>query len=1225
MNTRIFIEKRPDFDIESQQLLQEVSSYLSIEQLKIYTVYDLFDTSEEELDNVINNVLADPVTDIVHREKPVGKMAFAVEYLPGQYDQRADSATQCAQLLHAGTQLTIKSGKYIVLSGADANAVERLKSLYINEVESREKDLEILDLPKTKTPKDIKECANFINLSKEAIETYVEEKALAMDVEDLLFIQDYFKKENRNPTETELAVLDTYWSDHCRHTTFLTELSEIEISGQFEQLIQSILERYLEMRKVLGREKRPVTLMDLAVIVAKYLHKEGKLDDLVISDEINACTIEIPVMVNGKEEDWLLLFKNETHNHPTEIEPFGGASTCIGGAIRDPLSGRAFVYQAMRVTGASDITEPLSATLEGKLPQKKITQESAYGYSSYGNQIGLATTHIAEIYDEGYKAKRMEVGMVVGAVPKDWVRREKPQTGDKIILLGGKTGRDGVGGATGSSKEHDVDAIKDMSTEVQKGNAVEERKIQRFFRNKTVAQLIKKCNDFGAGGVSVAIGELADGLDINLDKVPVKYQGLNGTELAISESQERMAVVVDEKDVATFKALAHEENLQATVVAEVTDTHHLRMYWRGDKIVDLDRDFLDTNGVQKKAKASLGNPKGANPFEEKTAFSEENIKQFFGSLNGGSQKGLSLLFDSSIGTSTVLMPYGGAYQETPAEGSVQKLPMLGKDKTETVSIASWGYHPKVSSWSTLHGGAYAVVESIAKVIAMGGKYEKIRFSFQEYFQRLGDKPENWGLPLGALLGAFAMQDAFELGAIGGKDSMSGTFHDLNVPPTLISFAVATENMKNIVSSEFKTAGEHIYLLKHEPMADFMPDTEQLKAKYTLLNEQMQKGNITSAMTVKDGGVVATLAKMSFGNRIGFEVNNEATSMDLSIGSIVFSTNEELNVDAFIYLGKTTDSNKFVFENEELSRCPIMHSYQRTFDEVFPRKNRAKGKVKYPLSEKKIHFQPKGIASPKVLIPVFPGTNCEYDTQRVFEREGAKTEFVVFNNQNSKAVLESIQRLEKGMASAQILMFSGGFSAGDEPDGSAKYIVSVLRNQTISNAIHQFLAKDGLILGICNGFQALMKSGLLPYGDMRTLTEQSPTLTFNSMGQHLSTMVDVRIGSVASPWLYNDKVGDIYTIPISHGEGRFYADEETVKSLYTNGQVATQYVDKDGNATMKTLYNPNGSAGAIEGVISPCGKIFGRMGHPERYEDGLFKNIPTARYHNIFKNGVEALK
>lgn len=1225
MNVRIFVEKRPDFAVESQKLQKELTAFSSLTELKIYTVYDLFDIEEYEIKGIVENVLTDAVTDIVYKEKPNAEQSLAVEYLPGQYDQRADSAMQCVRLLYPETKVVIKSGKLLTFQGVSESEFDKIKAYCINEVESREKNLEELSIQDAKAPETIQLIDGFADFDAEHIKTYVQEHSLAMDTEDLLFVQDYFKKENRNPTQTELAVLDTYWSDHCRHTTFLTELSEIQISGEFEQLIQSILERYLEMRKALGREKRPVTLMDLAVIVAKYLHKEGKLEDLVISDEINACTIEIPVTVNGKEENWLLLFKNETHNHPTEIEPFGGASTCIGGAIRDPLSGRAFVYQAMRVTGAADVTEPLNATLEGKLPQKKITKEAAHGYSSYGNQIGLATTHISEIYDEGYKAKRMEVGMVVGAVPKDWVRREKPQAGDQIILLGGKTGRDGVGGATGSSKEHDVDAIKDMSTEVQKGNAVEERKIQRFFRSKTVTQLIKKCNDFGAGGVSVAIGELADGLDINLDKIPVKYHGLNGTELAISESQERMAVVVEAKDVETFKALAHKENLQATVVAEVTDSNHLRMYWRGDKIVDLDRDFLDTNGVQKTTKASLGASLGANPFEETTAFSEENITQFFESLNGGSQKGLSLLFDSSIGTSTVLMPYGGAYQETPAEGSVQKLPMLGKDRTETVSIASWGYHPKVSSWSTLHGGAYAVVESIAKVVAMGGQYQKIRFSFQEYFQKLGNKPENWGLPLGALLGAFAMQDAFELAAIGGKDSMSGTFHDLHVPPTLISFAVVTENVKNIISSEFKTAGAYIYLLKHDPKPDFMPDAEQLKAKYSLLTKKIHQGNVSAAMTVKDGGIVATLAKMSFGNRIGFEVNSNATSMDLSIGSIVFATNEKCDDDAFVYLGKTTDSNKFVFGNEELSRCPIMHAYQRTFDEVFPRKNRAKGKVKYPLSEKKIHFQPQGVARPKVLIPVFPGTNCEYDTQRAFEREGADTEFVVFNNQNPTAILESIQQLEKGIASAQILMFSGGFSAGDEPDGSAKYIVSVLRNQTISNAIHQFLAKDGLVLGICNGFQALMKSGLLPYGDMRTLTEQSPTLTFNSMGQHLSTMVDVRIGSVASPWLYNDKVGDIYTIPISHGEGRFYADEETVKSLYTNSQVATQYVDKDGNATMKTLYNPNGSAGAIEGVISPCGKILGRMGHPERYEDGLFKNIPTARYHNIFKNGVEALK
>lgn len=1223
MSVRIFVEKRADFDIESQKLQKELSAFSKIKQLKIFTIYDLFETSEQEAKGIVQNVLTDAVTDIVHWEMPRVEQSFAVEYLPGQYDQRADSAMQCARLLYPETKVIIKSGKLITVEGAED--LEQIKAFCINAVEAREKDLRQLELQKAKEPEAVKNIEGFTDFSEAEIAIYVKENGLAMDAADLLFVQDFFKKEQRNPTETELAVLDTYWSDHCRHTTFLTELTEIQTAGQFEKTIQSILGRYLEMRKDLGRENRPVTLMDLAVIVAKYLQKHGKLDDLVISEEINACTIEIPVDVDGKQEDWLLLFKNETHNHPTEIEPFGGASTCIGGAIRDPLSGRAFVYQAMRVTGAADVLEPYAATLKGKLPQKKITQEAAHGYSSYGNQIGLATTHISEIYDEGYKAKRMEVGMVVGAVPKDWVRRETPQAGDIVVLLGGKTGRDGCGGATGSSKEHNTDAIKDMSAEVQKGNAVEERKIQRFFRNESVTKLIKKCNDFGAGGVSVAIGELADGLDIDLDKVPVKYDGLNGTELAISESQERMAVVVDAGDVAKFQQLASDENLEATVVAEVTDTNHLRMYWRGNKIVDLNRAFLDTNGVQKQANAIVGNGTGKNPFEEKHNFSKDNLEAFFASLNGGSQKGLSLLFDSSIGTSTVLMPYGGYFQDTPAEGSVQKLPMQGKAKTETVSIASWGYHPKVSSWSTLHGGAYAVVESIAKVVAMGGDYHKIRFSFQEYFRKLGEDPKNWGLPLGALLGAFAMQDAFELAAIGGKDSMSGSFHELNVPPTLISFAVATENVKHIISSEFKNEGEYIYLLKHDALADFMPNVEQLKANFSLLTNWIRRGKIAATMTVKDGGVAATLAKMSFGNKIGFDVTDVAKSMDLSIGSIVISSKEELTDEALTYLGRTVDSTKFVFGSEVISRCPILHASQKAFGEVFPAKNDAKGKIAYPLSEKKIHFQPQGIPRPKVLIPVFPGTNCEYDTQRAFEREGATTEFVVFNNQNPQAITESILRLEKGLNNAQILMLSGGFSAGDEPDGSAKYIVSVLRNSTISTAVQGLLERNGLILGICNGFQALVKSGLLPYGDMRTLTETSPTLTFNSMGQHLSTMVDVRVASTASPWFYGDKVGEIYTIPISHGEGRFYADEQTVKSLYENGQVATQYVNKDGNATMKTLYNPNGSAGAIEGVLSPCGKIYGRMGHPERYEDGLFKNIPTAKYHNIFKNGVEALK
>lgn len=1226
MNTRIFVEKRADFSVESQKLEKEVQSFLPrVTQLKVYTIYDIFSTNEKELEIIISNVLTDAVTDIVHREKPETTVSFAVEYLPGQYDQRADSAMQSVRLLYPDSQTIIKSGRFISVEGIDISELGKIKTYCINEVEAREKDLSKLTLQKSKTPDSVKVLEGFTKFAETQIEDYVKENGLAMDKNDLLFIQNFFKKENRNPTETELAVLDTYWSDHCRHTTFFTELTDIEVTGQFSSTINSILERYMDMRKTLGREHKPITLMDLAVIVAKDLQKQGKLNDLVVSEEINACTIEVPVDVNGEEQDWLLLFKNETHNHPTEIEPFGGASTCIGGAIRDPLSGRAFVYQAMRVTGAANVKESLSETIKGKLPQKKITQEAAHGYSSYGNQIGLATTHISEIYDEGYKAKRMEVGMVVGAVPKDWVRRETPQKGDKIVLLGGKTGRDGCGGATGSSKEHNTDAIKDMSAEVQKGNAVEERKIQRFFRNKEVTQLIKKCNDFGAGGVSVAIGELADGLDINLDKVPVKYKGLNGTELAISESQERMAVVVEDKDVVLFQKFADKENLEATVVAEVTDSNRLRMYWKGNKIVDLDRTFLDTNGVAKQSQAILGDSNGENPLKEQIEFNKENIEEYFSSLTGGSQKGLSLLFDSTIGTSTVLMPYGGKYQDTPAEGSVQKLPMQGRDRTNTVSIATWGYHPRISSWSTLHGGAYAVVESIAKVVAMGGDYRKIRFSFQEYFRKLGTEAKNWGLPLGSLLGAFAMQDYFELAAIGGKDSMSGTFHDLHVPPTLISFAVASEDVNNVVSAEFKKEGEYIYLLPHKPKNDFMPDTDLLKANYSLLTDLIRIGKVSAAMTVKDGGIAATLAKMSFGNKLGFEVNTKGASLDLSIGSIVLSTKEKIENEALVYLGQTVDSNKFVYGHETISRCPLLHAYQKTFDSVFPRKNGDKGKVKYLLSEKNIHIQPQGIAKPKVLIPVFPGTNCEYDTQRAFEREGAETEFIVFNNQNPQAVLESIEALRKGLDTAQILMMSGGFSAGDEPDGSAKYIVSVLKNPKIAEAIHKLLQRQGLILGICNGFQALIKSGLLPHGDMRTLTKDSPTLTFNSMGQHLSTMVDVRVASVASPWFSEDRVGDVYTIPISHGEGRFYANENIVSSLYENGQVATQYVNKDGEATMKTLYNPNGSAGAIEGVFSPCGQIYGRMGHPERYEEGLLKNIPTARYHNIFRNGVNALK
>ncbi|PQL95169.1 phosphoribosylformylglycinamidine synthase [Apibacter adventoris] len=1223
MDKRIFIEKRDNFDWESQNLFSELKLiYPLITSLKVYLIYDLFTISEQDFQKSLFNVFVDKVTDILHINNPAKNTHFAVEYLPGQYDQRADSAQQLIAVLTGNTSCVVRTAKLYDIQGIED--ISSIKKYLINSVDSKEKDLNILINTKSEKPISIKKYEGFMNFNDSQLTEFYKQQGLAFDLDDLKFIQKHFSQIQRDPTETELKVLDTYWSDHCRHTTFMTELTDIRFEGNFKETLEKIFSQYLKLRKELNREHKPINLMDLATIVGKYFRQTGKLKDLIVSDEINACTIEVNVDVNGKEEPWYLLFKNETHNHPTEIEPFGGASTCIGGAIRDPLSGRAFVYQAMRVTGAGNPLESFDKTLPNKLPQRKIVQKAADGFSSYGNQIGLATTHISEIYDEDYKAKRMEVGMVVGAVPQDWVRREKPIEGDKVIVLGGKTGRDGIGGATGSSKVHDEKSIHTMSAEVQKGDAVQERKIQRFFRNKKVIQLIKKCNDFGAGGVSVAIGELAEGLEINLDVLPTKYEGLNGTELAISESQERMAVVVDPKDVNTFIELAEKENILAVEVAKVTSDKTLKMYWKGNKIVDLSRDFLDTHGSAKtqEAHVKIKNQLFQN---KKILLTQDYLKKELSSLEHCSQKGLIEKFDNSVGRSTVLMPLGGKNQLTPAEGSVQTLP-IQKGKTNTVSLATWGFSPQIAKNSPLHGGAYAVVESVAKVVALGGDYKKIRFSFQEYFERLGTDPEKWGKPLSALLGAIQAQLAFECAAIGGKDSMSGTFKELNVPPTLISFACAIGDKNHIISPELKEKNNRIYLFKHLPLEDEMPNYTQLKKIYSWIHEQILHKKIVSVKTIKNSHPAVELAKMSIGNDLGVEVDIE--NEIYTIGSLLFESTEKLIYPEIYEIGKVIHEPILKINSQNFILDELKNSFKDTLEPIFATEIPIIKQIqKYNIPKKEPKNNPfikKNIEKPKVVIPVFPGTNCEYESIKAFEEEGAGVTSVLINNLNLTKLNNSIQVFEKELQNTQILMLPGGFSAGDEPDGSAKFMVSILKNEKIKTQVHDLLQRGGLILGICNGFQALVKSGLLPYGKIQDSEIYFPTLTHNKIGRHVSQMVTVKVVSDRSPWLKGMKDAT-YTIPVSHGEGCFYADEKNIKELIKYDQIATQYVDFQGNPSINMPHNPNGSVYAIEGLVSKCGQIYGRMGHPERFEDGLMINIPGTRYHNIFKKAVDYFK
>jgi len=1239
-NYRIFVEKYPEFQVEAGSLKAELNEnlQLDLQTLRLLNVYDLFGFTPELLEKSRYSVFGEIVTDNVSDECDLtGTKYIAVEYLPGQFDQRAASAVDCVHLIDPKADVHIKSSKLIVLSAdVDEQTIAKIKHYYINAVESREKDLSKLTDTEHAAVKPVPVLEGFVNMKEEDLEPFCRKMGLAMNADDLREVVKYFTEEGRDPNETELRILDTYWSDHCRHTTFTTELEEIGVEESFmKEEIDGTLNLYLKMRKELGRENKGLNLMDMATIGGRYLRKAGLLDDMEVSEENNACSIYVDVDVDGKLEKWLLMFKNETHNHPTEIEPFGGAATCLGGAIRDPLSGRSYVYQAMRVTGAGDIYKPVSETLQGKLPQCVITKKAAHGYSSYGNQIGLATTHVREIYDEGYLAKRLEVGAVVGAVKADKVRRESPVPGDVVLLLGGRTGRDGIGGATGSSKEHTEESLETCGSEVQKGNAPEERKLQRLFRRPEVTKLIKKSNDFGAGGVSVAIGELTDGLDIYLDRVPVKYNGLNATELAISESQERMSVVVEAKDEKQFMEYCHSENIEVTHVADVTDTQRMRMFY-GDKVVaDLQRKFIDSAGAKHYAKAEIAAVEEKNPFRRKVEGEslKEKMVNNLSDPNVVSQKGLIEMFDSTIGRSTVLMPYGGELQLTETQVSVQKLPTDGY--TNTASMMAFGFNPVISKWSPYHGAAYSMVEACAKVVAAGANYEKMRFSCQEYFERMTHCPQVWGKPMSALLGSLKMQIELGLPSIGGKDSMSGTFEHINVPPTLISFGVTTVNAEKVISPELKWEGNRLYLVKHTPLKNYMPDVEQLKKNWKFVEEQIESGNAVSGWAVGFGGVAEGLCKMSFGNAFGVDVNlPENELFDYSYGSIILETESDIDFENAQFIGIVTSGidGALRVNGKNISIDALQNSAFEKFEKVYPATSKPDMKrllpkgmegVK-PFKAKKIDLKYKGekIAEPVAYLPVFPGTNCDYDTAKAFRKAGAKVKMSVFRNLTEQDVFDSIDEMKRNIDECQILAFCGGFSAGDEPDGSGKFIANVLNNEKIAAAIEALIARGGLILGICNGFQALVKSGLLPYGHLGCVTKDSPTLFRNDINRHISQMAFTRVVSVNSPWLSGMNIGDVYAIPVSHGEGKFVVNEQLAKELFENGQVAFQYAEPiDEAVSMASPSNPNGSYYAIEGIISKNGQILGKMGHSERYETNLFKNIAANLEQPLFDNAV----
>ena len=1245
---RVFVEKKKGNDIEAGQILEDLRGNVGLtglEDLRIINRYDAQGLSDAEFDSAVKQVFSETNLDNVYYDLKIddGWKYFATEYLPGQYDQRADSAAQCIQLLTAGERPKVASAKVIAVKGdISDDEFEKIKSYIINPVESRVASMELpetLDI-KTDVPADIVRIDGFIEMSDDEIAAYHSSMGLAMSVADLCWVRDYFKNdEKRNPSLTEIKVIDTYWSDHCRHTTFATQLDEITINeGKYSAAIEKALDQYFEARADLyaGRTDKIVCLMDMACIGTKYLKKHGYVDDLDESEEINACSINVDVEIDGKKEPWLVQFKNETHNHPTEIEPFGGAATCLGGAIRDPLSGRAYVYQAMRVTGSGDPTTPFEDTLDAKLPQSKITTGAAQGYSSYGNQIGLATGQVTELYDDGYVAKRMEIGAVIGASPKENVIREVPQNGDVIILLGGKTGRDGCGGATGSSKAHDSHSIETCGAEVQKGNAPTERKIQRLFRNPEVAKMIKRCNDFGAGGVSVAIGELADGLKIDLDKVPKKYEGLDGTELAISESQERMAVVVDKSDVEKFENLARKENLESTVVAEVTDENRLEMTWRGDKIVDLSRDFLNTNGVVQHAAVeieAIGDDEYRTqvPSALEKMTNAEALKANLSRLEVCSQKGLVERFDSSIGASTVLMPYAGKYQLTPEEAMVAKIPLI-KGETDTATVMAYGFIPKVSRWSPFHSAAFAVTESLAKLAAVGCDPSKARLTFQEYFERLNDAPTRWGKPTAALLGALTAQLGYHTPSIGGKDSMSGSFNDLDVPPTLVSFAVGVSEASKTASAQFKRAGSTVKLVEIPVDGETgLPNYDKAMALMVDVCNKIREGKVLAAGVVKEGGAAACVCKMAFGNKTGFTFETKLDAKTLFAplqGSFVLELADENDFDG-ITLGTTNDNGVFIIDGTVYTANELIAEWTSKLEKVFPTDSgkTAKMPIDVPLYKERSIFVAKNkVAKPKVFIPAFPGTNCEVDTARAFEKAGAEASILVVNNLTPADINETIDKMVKEIETSQIVMLPGGFSGGDEPEGSGKFIATTFRNPKVSEAVTKLLnCRDGLMLGICNGFQALIKLGLVPNGKIVDIKENDPTLTFNTIGRHISSMAYTRVTSVKSPWFSAVEAGDVFAVPISHGEGRFVADEDVMKKLVENGQVATQYVDLDGNVANEMPFNPNGSVCAVEGITSPDGRVLGKMGHCERKGDNLYGNVPFEKDMKLFESGVKYFK
>ncbi|MGN0533246.1 MAG: phosphoribosylformylglycinamidine synthase [Eubacterium sp.] len=1257
---RVYVEKKKGNDIEAGQTLADLKNNVGItalEDLRIINRYDAQGLSREEFEMAVKTILSEPNLDNVYYELDIPQdwKYFATEYLPGQYDQRADSAAQCIQLLTAGERPDVLSAKIIAVKGNITDEeFSKIKSYIINPVESREASTQLpesLDM-KADVPADIIRINGFIDKSDSEIADYHSQMGFAMSVADLCWVRDYFARdEKRDPSLTELKVIDTYWSDHCRHTTFATELDEIKIDkSRYSKAIEEALEQYFEVRKeVYGdRKDKLVCLMDMACIGTKALKKRGFVDDLDESDEINACSINVEVEIDGKKEPWLVQFKNETHNHPTEIEPFGGAATCLGGAIRDPLSGRAYVYQAMRVTGAGDPTTPFEETLDAKLPQSKITTGAAAGYSSYGNQIGLATGQVTELYDAGYVAKRMEIGAVIGASPKENVIRECPQKDDVIVLLGGRTGRDGCGGATGSSKAHDSSSIETCGAEVQKGNPPTERKIQRLFRKAEVAKMIKRCNDFGAGGVSVAIGELADGLKIDLDKVPKKYDGLDGTELAISESQERMAVVLDKNDVDEFIRLSNEENLEATPVAVVTDENRLEMTWRGDKIVDLSREFLNTNGVTQHAVAEIEAVDGDKNYSKqvpdclKELNNAQALKANLARLEVCSQKGLVERFDSSIGAATVLMPYAGKYQLTPEEAMVAKIPLL-KGETDTATVMAYGFIPELSRWSPFHSAAFAVTESLAKLAAVGCNPAKARLTFQEYFERLNDVPTRWGKPAAALLGALSAQLGYKCPSIGGKDSMSGSFNDLDVPPTLVSFAVGMSEASKTVSSQLKQIGSRLVLAEIPTVEETgLPYYDGAMALMTKVYEGLRNGSILSASVVKEGGAAACVCKMAFGEKLGvtFEqgLDKEALFAPKQ-GSFVLELPENSSDDftctadgvhsAAILLGTVNDNGIFIIDGEVLTVDELTEAWTGKLEKVFATDSGKKAKMPYevtPYTERSIFIAKNRVARPKVFIPAFPGTNCEIDTARAFEKAGAEASILVVNNLSSAAINETIEKMVKEIESSQIVMLPGGFSGGDEPEGSGKFIATTFRNPRVKEAVTRLLnCRDGLMLGICNGFQALIKLGLVPYGEIREIKENDPTLTFNTIGRHISSMAYTKVTSVKSPWFSSVNAGDMFAIPISHGEGRFVADDDVMKRLIENGQVATQYVNPEGTAVAEMPFNPNGSVCAVEGITSPDGRVLGKMGHCERKGDNLYKNVPFEKDMKIFESGVSYFK